>query len=154
MKGNEKVIAELNARLKEELTAINQYTVHAEINENWGYMKLHGVIWKRTITEMKHAEKLIARIIFLEGMPVVSTLNEIHIGPDVPKQFANDTAAEYDAVAKYNGSIKLCVELGDAGTKELLETILKDEESHVDALEAFGDQIKQMGLQNFLALQM
>ena len=153
MKGQEKVIAELNARLAEELTAINQYMVHAEVCDNWGYEKLHQLIQKRAIVEMKHAEKLITRIIFLEGMPIVSKLNQINIGADVEKQHRNDWAAENDAVKNYNTSIKVATELGDNGTKELLDSILKDEESHIDEIEAQLDQIKQMGIQIYLSEQ-
>jgi bacterioferritin len=151
MKGSPKVLAELNSLLAEELTAINQYMVHAEMCENWGYEKLHDVAQKRAIDEMKHAEKHIARIIFLEGLPIVSKLNDIHIGPDVPKQFANDVQGEYDAVKHYNAVIKLCDQEGDSTTREMLEDIEKEEEGHIDTLEAFLDQIKQMGLPQFLS---
>lgn len=153
MKGNDKVIESLNKRLAEELTAINQYMVHAEMCENWGYKKLHQVVEKRAFTEMRHAEKLIARIIFLDGKPVVSRLNDIHIGPEVEIQLKNDRAAEYDAIGNYNESIRLTVELGDNGTKNLLEEILQQEEDHMDELEAQLDQIKQMGIANFLVPQ-
>ncbi len=153
MKGQEQVINELNARLAEELTAINQYMVHAEICDNWGYERLHKLIEKRAIVEMKHAEKLIARIIFLEGMPIVSKLNQINIGADVEKQHRNDWAAENDAIKNYNHSIKVATDLGDNGTKELLDSILKDEEDHIDEIEAQLDQIQQMGIQNYLSEQ-
>ncbi len=153
MKGNEKIIAELNSLLAEELTAINQYMVHAEMAENWGYEKLHNVARKRSIDEMKHAEKLIARVLFLEGLPIVSHLNDLHIGAEVPKQIDNDVHAEYDAVQHYNRVIKLCYELGDSTTREMLEHIEKEEEDHVDILEAQLDQIKQMGLPVFLNSQ-
>jgi bacterioferritin len=143
----------LNARLSEELTAINQYIVHSEMCANWGYDRLHDAIEKRAIQEMKHAEKLIARILFLEGRPVVNRLNQVEVGPDVPTQFANDLVAECGAVKVYNGNIKQASELGDNGTRELLESILKDEEGHVDWLEAQRDQIQQMGVQNYLATQ-
>jgi bacterioferritin len=151
MKGNPKILAELNSLLAEELTAINQYMVHAEMAENWGYEKLHEVTRKRAIDEMKHAEKHIARIIFLEGTPTVSKLNDIHVGADVPKQFANDVQGEYDAVKHYNAVIALCAQEGDSTTREMLEDIEKEEEGHIDTLEAFLDQIKQMGLPQFLA---
>jgi bacterioferritin len=150
MKGNEKILAELNALLAEELTAINQYIVHAEMCDNWGYEKLHDVSQKRAIDEMKHAEKLIARILFLEGQPIVSKLNPIQIGQDVPAQFANDVHSEYDADKHYNAVIRLCVAEGDNVTKELLDDNLKDEERHIDVLEAMQDQVKQMGVQIFL----
>jgi bacterioferritin len=153
MKGNDKVIQRLNARLSDELTAINQYMVHSEMCDNWGYDHLHKLVEKRAVEEMKHAEKLIARILFLEGRPVVGTLNKISIGAGVDKQLANDLAAEKDAVKSYNEDIAFAVEIGDNGTRELLESILKDEENHVDWIEAQLDQIQQMGLQNYLAMQ-
>lgn len=153
MKGNEKVIAHLNARLAEELTAVNQYFVHAEMCENWGYERLHAMIRTRAIDEMKHAEKLIARILFLEGKPIVSNLNKMHIGEEVPKMHDNDRLAEESAIKGYNESIRLAAEVGDNGTRELLESILKEEEGHIDNLEAQLDQIRQMGPQNYLAEQ-
>jgi bacterioferritin len=153
MKGNEKIIEHLNQRLTEELTAINQYMVHSEMCENWKYQRLHEAIRKRAIAEMIHAEKLIARILFLEGIPIVSNLNKIFIGAEVPKMHENDRGAEEMAIRSYNESIRLAVEVGDNGTKELLESILKEEEDHIDWIEAQFDQIKQMGLQNYLAEQ-
>lgn len=153
MKGNSKVLAVLNSLLADELTAINQYVVHSEMAENWGYGKLQKLVRSRSITEMKHAEKLIERILFLEGTPIVSALNKIRIGADIPKQLANDLAAETDAVKNYNAAVKVATEAGDNVTKELLEAILKDEDAHVDELEEKLDQIAQMGIQNFLALQ-
>jgi bacterioferritin len=153
MKGNKKIIGELNARLADELTAINQYMVHSEMCDNWGYKRLHAAIEKRAIEEMKHAERLIARIIFLEGIPTVSNLNKIAIGATVDQQHQNDWAAEKDAIKFYNDDIRLAVEAGDNGTRELCESILKDEEDHIDWLEAQIDQIKQMGIQIYLAEQ-
>jgi bacterioferritin len=153
MKGHEKIIESLNKRLAEELTAINQYFIHAEMCENWGYKKLHGMIRKRSIDEMKHAEKLIGRILFLDGKPIASDLNKIHIGTEVPKFHENDHKAEVTAIHGYNESIKLAFELGDGGTRELLESILREEEAHIDLIEAQLDQIKQMGAQNYLAEQ-
>jgi len=153
MKGNDKIIEMLNQRLSEELTAINQYMVHAEMDENWGYGVLQDVVEKRAITEMKHAEKLIARILFLEGRPIVSNLLKITIGSDVKAQLSNDHELELDADKKYNEGIKLANELGDNGTKELLDSILLDEEGHIDWLEAQMDQIDQMGIQNYLTEQ-
>ena len=153
MKGNEKLIQALNGLLADELTAINQYIVHAEMDENWGYGKLNKSVSERAITEMKHAEKLIARILFLEGMPVVGKLNKIHIGADVPRQCANDLASEMTAVASYNRAIKLAADAGDNATKDILEEILNDEDGHVNEIEEQLDQIKQMGVQNFLAIQ-
>jgi bacterioferritin len=153
MQGDAKVIEALNARLAEELTAISQYTVHAEMVENWHYGKLYEPIWQRAITEMKHAEKLIERILFLDGRPIVSNLNPMHIGAVVPDMHKHDLDSEYDAVKGYNASIKLAVDAGDNGTKELLEGILADEEEHVDWLEAQLEQIKQTGLENYLTEQ-
>ena len=153
MKGNERIIDTLNTRLAEELTAVNQYFVHAEMCENWGYERLHSMIRKRSIDEMKHAEKLIARILFLEGKPMVGALNKIHIGSEVAKFHQNDHSAEEAAIRGYNESIRLAVELGDNGSRELLESILKEEEDHIDLIEAQLDQIKQMGVQNYLVEQ-
>ena len=154
MKGNKKLIEQLNARLAEELTAINQYMVHSEMCDNWGYAKLHKQIEKRAIDEMKHAEKLIARVLYLEGIPIVSDLNKLHIGAEVPKMHENDRIAEEMAIKNYNESIRLAAEVGDNGTKELLTAILKEEEEHIDTLEAQLDQIKQIGIQNYLTEQL
>ena len=154
MKGNEKVIEHLNLRLAEELTVINQYIVHSEMCANWGYERLHQMIEKRAISEMKHAEKLIARILFLDGRPIVSDLNKVHIGAEVPKMHSNDLSAEEIAIKGYNESIRLAVEVGDNGTRELMEAILKDEEDHIDEIEAQLEQIKQMGPQNYLVEQL
>ena len=150
MKGNEKVIALLNGFLSDELTAINQYIVHSEMCANWGYDKLHGKVEKRAIEEMKHAEKIIARILFLEGIPIVSNLKKINIGASVDAQLKNDLAAEAEAIQAYNDGIRVCLELGDNGTRELIDGNLRDEEDHLDWLEAQLDQINQMGLQNYL----
>jgi len=153
MKGNEKVIEHLNARLAEELAAINQYFLHAEMCENWRYGALKEVIKKRSIQEMRHAEKLIERILFLEGRPIVSALGKIGIGDNVEKIHKNDRAAESDAVNKYNESIRVAAEAGDNGTKEMLEGILKEEDEHLDWIEAQFDQINQMGIQVYLGEQ-
>ncbi len=153
MKGNAKVIARLNARLAEELTAISQYIVHSEMCANWGYKKLHEAIEKRAKDEMKHAEMLIGRILFLEGKPIVSKLVEMKIGATVEAQHKNDWAAEDGAVKSYNADINFCLETSDNGTRELLDSILKDEEDHIDWIEAQFDQIAQMGIQNYLVEQ-
>ena len=150
MKGNEKIIELLNGFLSDELTAINQYIVHSEMCANWGYGKLHGKTEKRAIEEMKHAEKIIGRILFLEGLPIVSNLKKISIGATVETQLKNDLAAEAEAIQAYNDGIRLCLELGDNGTRELIDANLHDEEEHLDWLEAQLDQINQMGLQNYL----
>lgn len=150
MKGNPQLLQALNGLLADELAAVNQYMVHAEIAENWGYGKLNKMIRARAITEMKHAEKLIERILFLEGIPIVDKLSAIHIGADVPKQFDHDLAAEMGAVKSYNAAIKLAQDVSDNATKELLDSILKDEDGHVDEIETQQDQIKQMGLPQYL----
>jgi bacterioferritin len=153
MKGQKKILDKLNDLLSDELTAISQYIVHSEMCDNWGYSRLHDLVEKRAIDEMKHAEKLIARILFLEGTPIVSKLKGIHIGAAVDQQIKNDWDAEAGAVKSYNDGILLAVELQDNGTRELFESILKDEEVHIDWLEAQQDQIKQTGIQNYLAEQ-
>jgi bacterioferritin len=150
MKGNQEILDNLNVLLAEELTAINQYILHGEMCDDWGYGVLHEVIEKRAIQEMKHAEKLIERILFLEGMPIVSKLNDIHIGSTVEKQLNNDCIAEQEAIKMYNESVALTTKLGDNGTKILVESILTDEEEHLDWIEEQLDQIDQMGLQNYL----
>ena len=154
MKGNPKVIATLNSLLARELTVVSQYMVHAEMCDNWGYIRLHEAIQKRAVVEMKHAETLIGRILFLEGIPVVSELQQMHIGADVPKMFANDHIAEIDAVKQYNAGILVCGEAKDYATREILEHILNDEDGHVDSIEAVQDQISQMGIQIFLSSQL
>ncbi len=153
MKGNPRVLEVLNQRISEELAAVLQYMVHAELCENWGYKKLAEAIEKRAITEMRHWEKLVQRIIFLEGEPMVTKVAPVQIAADVEKIHKNDLEAEYVAQRVYNESIKLAAELGDNVTRALLEEILKDEEDHIDWLEAQLDQIKQMGLQNYLTEQ-
>ncbi len=153
MKGNEKVIELLNHLLADELTAISQYMVHSEMDAAWGLGKLHAMVEKRAIVEMKHAETLIGRILFLEGIPIVSKLNAIHVGADVEKQLASDLRAEYDAVKAYNDAIKVVAEQGDHGTRKLLNSILTDEEEHADEIEENRDQIQLMGIQNYLAQQ-
>ncbi|HEU4745094.1 MAG TPA: bacterioferritin [Anaerolineales bacterium] len=153
MKGNEKVVAVLNDLLADELTAISQYMVHSEMCANWGYDKLHEAVEKRAIGEMKHAEKLIARILFLEGQPVVNHLNKMDIGATVEAQLKHDLDAEAGAIKAYNDGIRLCLELGDNGSRELIEDNLEDEEEHLDWLETQLDQVNQMGLQNYLLAQ-
>ena len=153
MKGDERIFGALNALLADELTAINQYMVHSEMCDDWGYGRLHEGIEKRAIDEMKHAEKLIGRIIYLEGRPIVSNLNDIHIGPEVEQQHKNDWQAEAGAIKAYNEGIRLAREIGDNGTRELLESILRDEEEHIDWIESQLDQVEQMGIQNYLAQQ-
>lgn len=153
MKGNDKVIATLNNLLSDELTAINQYIVHSEMCANWRYEKLHDAAEKRAIEEMGHAEKLIARILFLEGTPIVSNLKKLEIGATVEEQHRNDLGSEAGAIAAYNAGIKLCVAQADNGSRELLESILKDEEEHLDWLDAQLIQIEQMGISSYLVEQ-
>jgi bacterioferritin len=150
MKGQQEIIDKLNALLADELTAINQYFLHAEMCDNWGYDRLHEMIEQRSIQEMKHAERLIGRILFLEGRPIVSDLNKISIGEDVKQQFVNDHDAEALAIKMYNEAVALTTKLGDNGTKVLVESILTDEEAHIDLIEEQQDQIEQMGYQNYL----
>ena len=148
-----KVIETLNSLLARELTVVSQYMVHAEICDNWGYGKLHDAIQKRAVVEMKHAEMLIGRIIFLEGIPLVSELEKMHIGGDIPQMFANDHEAEIDASKRYNAGILICGDAKDYATREILEHILNEEDMHIDSIEAVHDQIKQMGIQIFLSIQ-
>lgn len=153
MKGNEKLIGTLNSLLADELSAINQYIVHAEMAENWGYGKLHDQFKKRAIDEMKHAEKLIARILFLEGQPIVSELRGIAIGSEIPKQLEHDHAAELRAIEAYNAAIKLAGDVNDFATREVLEEILNDEDHHIDKIEELQDEISHMTLPIFLTTQ-
>ena len=153
MKGNKRLLTVLNQRLADELTAINQYMVHSEICENWGYGKLHIDIRKQAMDEMHHAEWLIERIIFLEGVPVVSKLNPIKLGKSVLEIVSNDQEAEKIGLLAYNDSIKLAHEVSDEGSVELLTKILKIEEGHVDWAEKQRAQIDQFGLENYLANQ-
>ncbi|NLB88358.1 MAG: bacterioferritin [Syntrophomonadaceae bacterium] len=153
MKGDPKLIDALNSLLADELTAINQYIVHAEMCADWGYEKLHEHFEKRAIHEMKHAEKLIERILFLEGIPRVDTLNKLHIGNDVPKQLENDRLAEQDAIKAYNEAIALAGEVKDYATRDILMEILKDEDAHMDSIEELQEQIEQMTLPIFLSTQ-
>lgn len=153
MKGNEKLLTVLNQLLADELTAINQYMVHSEMCDNWGYDQLHQAIEKQAKDEMHHAESLIQRIIFLEGMPVVTKLNPIRIGATVLDMVTNDQEAELAAVRAYNEAIALAHEVGDQASVDLLIHILKMEEGHEDWAERQRDQIKQMGLENYLTNQ-
>ena len=153
MKGKAKIVKLLNELLADELTAINQYMVHSEMCDNWGYDKLHKYFEKRAVEEMKHAEKLIARVLFLEGRPVVSELNKINIGAEVPRMLENDHAAEAGAIKAYNEGIKLAGEVNDFATREILEEILSDEDRHIDDIEELQDQIGHMTLPMFLTTQ-
>jgi bacterioferritin len=153
MKGNEKLLETLNSLLSDELTAINQYMVHSEMCANWGYEKLHKHFEKHAVDEMKHAEKLIGRILFLEGTPVVNKLGRLSIGADVSKQLAGDHALELGANQAYNKAIKLAGDVNDFATREILEHILQEEDAHIDRIEALQDQIGHMTLPLFLTMQ-
>jgi bacterioferritin len=153
MKGNKKLLTILNSLLADELTAINQYMVHSEMCENWGYEKIHMAIRKQAMDEMHHAEWLIERIIFLDGLPTVSKLNTIAIGKTVSEMISNDDADELEAVHAYNEAIKLAREVDDQGTVDLLTKILKMEEGHVDWAEIQRTQIDQMGIEHYLSNQ-
>jgi bacterioferritin len=153
MKGNAKLLTVLNSLLADELTAINQYMVHSEMCENWGYGKLHKAIRKQAMDEMLHAEWLIERIIFFDGAPTVSKLNTIRIGKTVSEMISNDNGDELNAIHAYNNAIKLSREVDDQGTVDLLTKILKMEEGHVDWAEIQRAQIEQMGLENYLNSQ-
>jgi bacterioferritin len=153
MKGSDTVLTALNQLLADELTAISQYMVHSEMCESWGYARLHKAIEKQAIDEMHHAEWLIQRILFLEGIPVVSELNAMHIGRTVAEIIDYDLAAELDAAGAYNAAIRSMREVDDQATVDLLTTILKMEEEHADWGEMQQSQIEQMGLANYLANQ-
>ncbi|MEW6567353.1 MAG: bacterioferritin [Chloroflexota bacterium] len=153
MKGNTKLIEQLNQLLSEELTAISQYMVHSEMCDNWGLGRLHKAIEKQAIDEMHHAEWLIGRIIFLEGTPNASKLNPMKIGKTVPEIIAHDKEAELAAVAAHNAGIRLAAQEGDEGSAELMRKILEDEERHEDWNEAQQDQMGQMGVENYLSTQ-
>ena len=154
MKGDPKVIAFLNQVLKAELTAINQYFLHAEMCENWGYYRLAKKVKKESIEEMVHAEKCMERILYLDGTPNMTDYFKINIGANVEQQFKNDLQLEVDAVKRLNDGIKLCAAQGDNASKTLAESILNDEEHHIDWLEAQLHAIGEMGLPNYLAQQM
>jgi bacterioferritin len=153
MKGDKRVIEILNDVLTAELTAINQYFVHAEMCENWGYERLQKKIRHHSIGEMKHAEELIERVLFLEGVPNVQKLDKIMIGENIPEVLKSDLALEMNALPRLNKGIETCRELGDNNSRHLLEEILEDEEEHVDWLEAQIELINQVGVQNYLAQQ-
>ena len=153
MKGNKKMLTVLDQLLADELTAINQYMVHSEMCENWGYNKLRMDIRKQAMDEMHHAEWLIERMIFFEGTPTVSKLNPIKIGKTVTEMINNDDKDELDAVRSYNEAIKLARELDDQGTVDLLTKILKMEEGHVDWADIQRAQIEQMGIEDYLVNQ-
>jgi bacterioferritin len=153
MKGSQKVIAELNKALREELTAINQYFLHAEMCENWGYEKLSEYIKKQSIGEMKHAEVLIERILFLDGVPSMEPM-KLTVGANVKEMIQSDLELELSAVKEYNAAVQVAVAEKDNGSRDLLVALLKDEEDHVDWLEAQMHQIKELGYERYLSMQM
>ena len=154
MKGKPEVLKALQEMLKEELGAINQYIMHSEMCENWGYERLSKHIKKESINEMGHAEMLIERILFLEGMPNLSELPKLNIGRDVKQALEIDLVLEHGAVAAYNEAIATCRKAGDNGTADFLKGILVEEEKHVDFFEEQLGLIEQIGLQNYLAQQL
>ena len=153
MKGNPKVIASLNEALKEELLAINQYFLHSEMCENWHYDRLGDHIKKQSIDEMKHAEALIERILFLDGSPNLTEPMQLTVGKNVREQIESDLKLEIDAVSMYNRAVKIALEEGDDASRELFARLLKDEEDHVDWLEAQLHQIHEMGYERYLSQQ-
>lgn len=154
MRGNPEVIKFLNEVLKAELTAINQYFLHSKMCEQWGYYRLAEYNRKESIEEMIHAEKLMARILFLEGTPNMTEIGPIRVGKDVRAQLEADLALEMDALPRLNAAIKYCVEIGDNASRELFKEILVAEEEHVDYLEGQLHAIQEIGIENYLAQQL
>lgn len=153
MKGDAKVLEYLQEVLTAELTAINQYFLHAEMLENWGYERLAKITKKESIEEMRHAEALLHRMLYLDGTPNMARLFDLHIGQNVKQMFQNDLELEYQAVTRLNKAVNAAVEAGDNGSRDLFESILKDEEHHIDYLEAQLHMIQEMGYENYLAQQ-
>ena len=153
MKGSVEVIKVLNEVLRKELTGINQYFIHSKMCKNWGYEVLAGVHWKESIDEMKHADLLIERILFLEGVPNVTAYDKILVGANVKQQLENDRGLEQAALTVLKPGIKTCLDAQDDATRELLEHIVVDEEHHIDWIESQLHQIDEVGLQNYLAQQ-
>jgi bacterioferritin len=154
MKGDKQVVTLLNDVLTAELTAVNQYFLHARLCHHWGYERLYEHVRKESIEEMKHADELIDRILYLEGMPNVQRYNKVNVGQTVPEQFQLDLAVEYDAVKRLNDGIEACRTAGDNGTREMLEDMLREEENHVDWLETQQESIKQIGVERYLSEQL
>ena len=152
MRGNDQVIARLNEALKEELTAINQYFLHAEMCHNWGYHRLGDYIRKQSIDEMKHAEELIERLLFLDATPKMENM-ELSVGSSVKQQLEADLKLEENAVRMYNEAVRVSREVGDDASRDLFSKLLRDEEEHVDWLEAQMHQIKEMGYERYLSNQ-
>lgn len=154
MKGNERILELLNEVLKAELTAINQYFIHAKMCSNWGYHGLSEKVYHESIDEMKHADKLMERILFLDGIPNLTDYFKINVGQNVKIQLENDLVLEHAAIPRLNSAIQACIEEGDSGSRELLEHILVDEEEHTDWLESQLHVIKEIGYESYLAEQM
>jgi bacterioferritin len=154
MRGDPRIIEVLNDVLTAELTAVNQYFLHAKMCDNWGYLRLAEHVRHESIDEMRHAEALIERILYLEGLPNLQRLSALKIGETVPEQFESDLAVEYAAISRLNAGIALAVELGDGGTRELLARILVSEEEHTDWLETQLETIRQIGTEHYLAQQL
>jgi bacterioferritin len=154
MQGSEKVIAALNKTLQEEFTALSQYFIHAEMCENWKYENLSKHLKKVSIVEMKHAERLIEHILFLEGAPNMTGPTQIKVGKTVKEQFENDLKSELDAIKSYNDAVKLARAEGDNGSAEVFTANLRDEEFHIDWLEAQLSQIKEIGYERYLSVQL
>ena len=153
MKGKEQVISLLNRVLQKELTGINQYFIHAKMCQNWGYQRLYKTAWDESIGEMKHADTVIERLLFLEGIPNMAGYDKIMIGSTVKQQLDNDLGLELAALDILRPGIRICVEANDDGSRELLEHILVDEEKHIDWIESQLHQIEEVGYQNYLAQQ-
>jgi len=154
MQGNPQVIDALNRALTIELTAINQYFCQSKMCKNWGFDKLAKKHWEESIGEMKHADKIIERILFLEGVPEIARYDVIRVGSDVKEQLENDLKLEMGGVNHYNAGITLCTQVKDNGTRELMDVILKESEEHVDWLETQLNLIATVGLENYLSEHM
>ena len=154
MKGDKQIASLLNDVLTAELTAVNQYFLHARLCHHWGYGRLYERVRKESIEEMKHADELIERILYLEGLPNLQRYGKVSVGQTVPEQFQLDLEVEYDAVKRLNAGIEVCRTAGDNGTRDLLERILHEEEAHVDWLETQQETIKQIGLERYLSQQL
>jgi len=154
MRGNEEVLKCLGESLRAELTAINQYFLHSKMCENWGYLRLAGYYRKESIEEMVHAEKLMNRILFLDGTPNMTSIGPIRVGTNVKMQFENDMALELEAVKQLNGAIQISTAAGDNASRALFEEILRQEDEHVDYLEGQLHAIGEVGLENYLAQQL
>jgi bacterioferritin len=154
MKSTKEIVTLLNDVLTAELTAVNQYFLHARLCHHWGYEKLHERVRKESIEEMKHADELIDRILYLEGLPNLQRYGKVNVGQTVPEQFKLDLEVEYEAVKRFNDGIEACRAGGDNGTREMLERMLREEEAHVDWLETQQETIKQIGLERYLSEQL